>query len=159
MLITAEFDDHGLAQKLRQAAQDLEHPRDLLDAMGAALEAQVAVRFETKKDPSGNAWDKLRPSTEEGYERRFQGRIPGTLLDRNLDGPGMRSTLSHRVVSDTEVEVGLHRFYAIFHEFGTKRMVRRGMFFADPDAGTLGADDQAELNAVLTEFLTDLFGA
>lgn len=159
MKFTASFDDDGLVDKLRRAVQELEHRKALLDAMGAALEAQVAVRFETKRDPSGNPWDQLRPSTAESYTRRFHGKIPGTLLDRSFDGPGMRSTLSHRLISDTEVEVGLHRFYAAFHEFGTKHMVRRGMFFSDPNSGTLGADDQAELNAVLTEFLNDVFGA
>lgn len=158
-LISVEFNDNGLRALLQRAAQQLQNPRELLDALGTALEGQVASRFQTKTDPDGNRWDELRPSTQESYARRFQGSIPGTLLDRSFDGPGMRSTLTHNLVGNDAVEVGMDRFYALFHEFGTKHMVRRGIFFGDPDAGRLGADDEGELSAVLVAFLDDVFGA
>ena len=44
----------------------------------------------------------------------------------------------------TSVRVGFDKGYATFHEFGTKHMPRRGLLFADPEAGTLAPDD-AEL--------------
>lgn len=158
-LINAEFDDGGLGSALVEAMRRIGAPRDLLARLGAVLESQIGTRFETKRDPDGDLWDQLRPSTQEAYERRFKGDVPGTLLDRSFDGPGMRNSLASNLVADDAVEVGMSRFYALFHEMGAKRMARRGMFFGDPDAGRLGADDEAALDEAVADFLDGLFGA
>lgn len=157
--ISVEFDDGGLRAELARVLARLENPRELLGALGGALEAQVSLRFETKTDPTGAPWDALRPSTQEAYAQRFGGSIPGTLLDRSFDGPGMLASLTSSVVSDTEVLVGMNKPYALFHEYGTSKMARRGFFFADPDAGRLGDDDLFELEEVVVQFLDDVFGA
>ena len=157
-LITVEFDDGGLAAQLQSAVARLQSPRDLLRTLGAVLEANVAVRFQTKTDPGGSRWDALRPSTQASYAKRFKGNVPGTLLDRSFNGPGMRTTLTHNLVGDDAVEVGMSKAYALFHELGTKRMSRRGMFFDNPDAGTLGREDERDLSDAVVAFLDDVFG-
>lgn len=157
-LITAEFDDGGLIARLQEAATRLQNPRDLLDTLGAVLEANVAVRFQTKTDPGGSPWEALRPSTQASYSKRFKGNVPGTLLDRSFNGPGMRTTLAHNLVGDNAVDVGMSKPYALFHELGTRRMARRGMFFDNPDTGKLGADDERDLSDAVVAFLDDVFG-
>jgi hypothetical protein len=37
-------------------------------------------------------------------------------------------------------------------------MPRRGIFLSDPDAGTLGRDDEEDITRVVVEFLDDVFG-
>ena len=76
----------------------------------------------------------------------------------------MRDSLAANA-GDDYVEVGMNRLtddgkwqIPLLHEFGTRHMPRRGLFFADPDAGTLGAGDEADLEADITAFLADLFG-
>jgi len=46
----------------------------------------------------------------------------------------------------------------LLHETGTRRMPRRGIFLADPDAGTLGQQDEALLTEEIQAFLDDVFG-
>jgi hypothetical protein len=46
----------------------------------------------------------------------------------------------------------------MLHEFGTVRMARRGIFFSDPEAGTLGAEDEAMLSEEITAYLEEAFG-
>jgi hypothetical protein len=77
----------------------------------------------------------------------------------------MRRSLAPNV-GDDFVEVGMSRLsdggrwsIPLLHETGTRRMPRRGIFLADPDAGTLGAQDEADLQAEIVGFLDDLFGA
>lgn len=156
-LISVEFSDGGLRAELARIVARLDKPRELLGALGGALEGQVSTRFETKTDPEGSPWDALRPSTEARYARRYAGNIPGTLLDRS-GSEGMLASLTSNVASDTTVEVGMNKPYALFHEFGTNKMARRGFFFADPDSGRLGDDDLAELEAVVVDFLDNVFG-
>jgi phage gpG-like protein len=46
--------------------------------------------------------------------------------------------------------VGFGQPYAAYHEFGTKKMIRRGTLFADPKKGELAPDDEKViLDAVL----------
>jgi phage gpG-like protein len=77
------------------------------------------------------------------------------LLDRTGDmwdrtGPQWTAT-------DNSVRVGFDKDYATFHEFGTSRMPRRGLLFADPNKGTLGADDERAVDEYLQDWLNGLF--
>ena len=66
-------------------------------------------------------------------------------------------------MDDTSVRVGFtavaskeRDVYAVYHEFGTRFMPRRGLLTADPERGELApADEQAVLDVVET-FLSDL---
>lgn len=158
--------EHTLADVLAA----LNDPRELLEGLGAVLEANVERRFDTKSDPAGQPWQPLALSTQALYNRRDTVRSgpnagdvvrAGSLLERTRQ---MRSSLSTQVGAD-QVSVTMSRRtpggkwqVPMLHELGTRNMPRRGLFTADPDTGELGADDQADLDAEIVSYLDDLFG-
>ena len=77
----------------------------------------------------------------------------------------MRASLSANSGPDF-VEVGMARLtdggkwsVPLLHETGTARMPRRGIFLSDPDAGTLGAEDDRMLDEEITAYLDEVFGS
>lgn len=152
-----------LLAELRRARARLEDPRELLSAVGQRLEANIERRFDAKRDPNGAPWAPLAESTREAYARSDKGRRAGTLLQRTGQ---MRDSLRSNVLGDDVVEVGMNRItddgdwqIPLLHETGTTRMPRRGIFFADPDAGQLGAEDAADIDREIADYLDDVFGA
>ncbi|MGP1517489.1 MAG: phage virion morphogenesis protein, partial [Ottowia sp.] len=105
-------------------------------------------------------WEKWADATDKSYPR------PGTpaaikagrsgnerLLDRYGD---MLQGLSYQAEAGS-VRVGFDQSYATFHEFGVefgkRRMPRRGLLMANPQAGTLAPDDERAVLDVLSDFL------
>ena len=160
-----------LREQLLDAQRRLEAPRDLMAALGAILERNIEGRFDGKTDPGGIPWKPWAASTREQYDRqdavkrgpnKGELRRRGSLLQRTNQ---MRDSLFANA-GDDYVEVGMSRLsdnhrwnIALLHETGTARMPRRGIFLADPDAGTLGVQDEADLDAEIVAFLDDVFGA
>lgn len=151
-----------LRADLAVAVQRLQHPRDLMETLGGVLEAAIERRFDTKRDPDGSAWAPLADSTKARYAAEDKGTRRGTLLERTGQ---MRNSLAVNA-GDDFVELGMSRLSTggrwsipLLHETGTTRMPRRGIFLSDPEAGTLGRADQADLQQALAEFLDDVFGA
>lgn len=151
-----------LRADLAVAVQRLQHPRDLMETLGGVLEAAIERRFDTKRDPDGSAWAPLADSTKARYAAEDKGTRRGTLLERTGQ---MRNSLAVNT-GDDFVELGMSRLSTggrwsipLLHETGTTRMPRRGIFLSDPEAGTLGRADQADLQQALAEFLDDVFGA
>lgn len=147
---------------LRRAAGELQRPRDLMQAIGARMVANIERRFDAERDPSGVPWLPLARSTVARYAKQDKGKARGSILERTGN---MRNTLAANA-GDDYVEVGMSRLtdgggwaIALLHETGTRRMPRRGIFLADPDAGTLGAGDEADIEREIVEFLDDVFGA
>lgn len=130
-------------ERLKARSTDLSQP---LAEIGMALEALISGRFETETDPAGAPWAPWSESTRETYPDNGNGRI----LDRYGD---MLASLNHQVDGDS-VLVGFGQDYAVFHEFGTARMPRRGLIFEDPEAGTLTADDEQAVLDILERWLT-----
>ena len=136
------------SSKVDAALQNLDLvASDLTPAMvdiAATLWERVGERFETHHDPVGRRWDDKKSG--EPSELYDTGDLLGS-LSRQADA--------------THAMVGFGQPYAAYHEFGTKKMPRRGLLFADPDAGQLSPDDeQAVLDAVhdhLTRALGDNF--
>lgn len=150
-----------LQAELRRAAARIDRPRELMQALGARLKTNIERRFDTKRDPTGAAWRPHAPATVKRYAREDAGKRRGTLLERT---GRMRDSLTVNA-GDDQVEVGMSRLtpggawqVPLLHELGTRRMPRRGIFFADPAAGTLGAQDEADLRDEIVGFLDDLFG-
>ncbi|WP_175784239.1 phage virion morphogenesis protein [Burkholderia ambifaria] len=115
--------------------------------IGALLESRIERRFDTKVDPLGSRWAPHRQTTIDRYKRQDgKGGRRGSLLQRS---GMMRDSLSH-AASNQGVMIGFGRPYALFHEYGTRRMIRRGILMADPLAGTLAESD---IDAVLTLLL------
>jgi phage gpG-like protein len=159
-----------LQQALAAAVQRLTVPRDLMQSLGGVIEEAINRRFDNKVDPSGAAWAPLADSTRKKYDRADTrtGRggkrtvvRQGTLLERTRR---MRDSLAVNA-GDDFTELGMNRatddgkwIVALLDEFGTRRMKRRGIYLADPEAGTLGAADEAALMRELESFLDEVFG-
>lgn len=139
-----------LARRLGEAIQGLQHPEDLMGAIGARLETNVQRRFDTKRDPAGNSWASLMPSTVKSYLKLYAGNIPGSLLDRTRH---MRGSLTHNPGPDF-VDVGFSDPKAAYHVFGTKHMVRRDPLTANPETGQLGDEDRQDVLDEIEAFLS-----
>lgn len=152
----------ALRADLARGLARLEQPRDLMAALGAVLESNIERRFDSKRDPTGNRWEPLADSTQAKYAAEDGGKRRGTLLERTGQ---MRNSLATNV-GDDYVELGMSRLTTggawsipLLHETGTEHMPRRGIFLADPDAGTLGKGDEDDLATELAAFLDQVFGA
>lgn len=155
-----------LQAELQNAVARLKRPRDLMQALGDALVGNIERRFDTKRDPSGAPWRPLAPATLERYreedtDAKGSYKRRGTLLERT---GRMRDSLTANA-GDNFVEVGMSRLtdggawaIPLLHETGTRRMPRRGIFLANWEAGTLGAEDEGDLREEMVAFLDDLFG-
>lgn len=162
--------DPVLAQ-LATALQRIERPADLMEGLGNTLAARIQMRFATKRDPDGAAWAPLAASTRNAYDKADtvrRGKRAGQVVRRGtlLQRTGlMLQSLSVNATADS-VEVGMSRLtdkggwqIPWLHETGTRRgMPRRGIFFSDWQAGTLGAGDEAALGEELQVWLGELFG-
>lgn len=146
-----------LIAQLTFAAGQLDRPLELMQAIGATLEANVERRYDLKQDAAGNAWAPLKESTLQAYRAKYPSGIPGSLLERHV--PGMRSSLSANA-GDTFVEVGFSVPYAGYHVTGTRFMARRDPLFGVVDAqaqqGELGAEDMRDIEEVVERFLGGL---
>ncbi|MBX3589075.1 MAG: phage virion morphogenesis protein [Ramlibacter sp.] len=147
-----------MLSRLKTAAQLLDEPYELMDAIGAQLEGNVNLRFDTKTDAAGNAWAPVSPNTPLIWESIHGSPLPGTLLERTRL---MRGSLAHNPSNDS-VEVGFSAPYAGYHVTGTTRMPRRDPLFATVNAdltqGTMGAGDEADVLQVIESFLSESLG-
>lgn len=134
-------DLHALYARMRDM-------RPVLESIGTELETRVSNRFETRTDPLGKFWAPWAPATLATYPDNGN-RL---LLDRLGD---MLHSLTHQA-DDSSVRVGFGQSYAAFHEWGTEDMPRRGLLFADPEAGTLGHEDEAAVLDILAVWLNGL---
>lgn len=143
--------------RLIQAGND---PQPILSAIGMELENRVRARFETKTDPAGRAWAPWKPATQKSYPQDGNK----ALLDRYGD---MLDSLSHQVDGGgvivgfgamSKPKKGKPFSYPSAHERGTKNMARRGLLTADPDAGTLGAEDEHAILAILNDHFAKAIG-
>ena len=137
--------------RLTRAAARLERPRDLMDAIGARMESNVAQRFISKTDPDGNLWLPLASSTL----KRKKGR-GSTLISGKSEGTGGVGSLTHNA-GDDFVEVGYDAAgYMQWHETGTSRMPRRPTLLGDFVTGRLGAQDEVDVLETIETWLGGL---
>lgn len=147
-MIDITTDDSAFRASLEQLKRRLGNLKPVMQSIGMELESRISGRFESRTDPSGSAWAPWAQSTLDSYPDDGNRR----LLDRYGD---MLASLNHQA-NATSVRVGFGQTYAAFHEFGTDSMPRRGLLFADPNAGTLAEDDEAAVLDILGMWLTDL---
>ncbi len=94
------------------------------------------------------------------------GRAPSNVASHLQQTGRLRDSLKVNVLGNA-VEVGMLRLtdngkwnVAALHEFGTQRgkggMPRRGLLTADPNAGTLGAEDRADVMDVVQRYIDRL---
>ena len=144
-MLTINVDDRSFRDYLSQLQGRMADLTPAMQSIGQELETRISHRFETESDPSGAAWAPWAPSTWESYPKDGNRR----LLDRYGD---LMASLNWHADSSS-VTVGFGQPYAAYHEWGTKRMPRRGLMFQNPDAGTLAPADERAVIEVLTEWL------
>lgn len=145
-MITITFNDTLVQARLRELAGRMSNLSPAMDAIGQRLEARISNRFETRRDPLGNAWASWKQSTAKAYPKDGNRKI----LDRYADLLKTTHTVGD---SGASVRVGLGASYGYFHEYGTKKMARRGILFADPTQRTLAPADQADVLDIISRFL------
>ena len=153
--LSVEVNSAALDRVLDKLVRGMKNLYPVMDSIGQKLESQISGRFETQSDPQGQQWAPWAESTRENYPADGHGRI----LDRY--GEMLRS-LSQRPDS-TSVRVGFGAVaskagdvYAVYHEWGTWKMPRRGLLFDDPDQGTLGKGDEAAVLDILDVWVSEL---
>ena len=154
-MIDVTTDTSAFADSLQQLQKRMGKLRPVFRDLGAALENQIRDRRETLTDPSGERWAEWTDFTRETYPASGRGK----LLDRSGDmwdrtGPQWKVS---GLASDLLLRVGFDKAYATYHEFGTETMARRGLLFADPERGELGAADEQAIDDVLQDWLDGVF--
>lgn len=112
MSVAFTLDDAELRAALRRIIGRLQEPRDVLDALGQAVQEHIAESFDTESDPHGRPWAPLSPVTL----ARRRGDSAQILRDNSL----LMNSIT-RQVSDTAVTVGTKKPYATTHQFGAKK--------------------------------------
>lgn len=157
-MLTITVDDSAFRATMRRLQDGMSDLTPVMERIGYTLEANTRNRFETKTDPNGQRWKPWADSTRETYPTpgsvfaKTEGPGNGRLLDRYGT---MLAGLSYKAQADS-VRVGFAMPYAAYHEYGTKKMPRRGMLMGNPDAGTLGQADERAVIDILNGFLQGL---
>lgn len=148
--ITIEVQNKELLDTLHRVVNAVSDMRPVMASIGQELEGRIKDRFETETDPTGQPWAPWADSYDpaKGGSRPTDGNT--SILDLYGD---MLDSLNWQPESDDAVLVGFGKDYAAYHEYGTKKMPRRGMLFADPEHGTLGDDDEQALLDLLEDYL------
>lgn len=146
-MIEITIDDRPVLDALEQLRARVSDLSPAMNAIGMELEARISRRFEDETDPNGQLWAPWKPATLKRYPKGGNRRI----LDRMGD---MLDSLNYQADQDS-VSVGFGVSYAAYHEWGTRKMARRGMLLADPDARTLGEEDRRSILDILSGYLAE----
>lgn len=153
LIITVQ--DQAVQAYLSQLQQRLGNLKPVMRSIATEMETRVRNRFQTKTDPNGQAWKAWEPATLKAYAKSKKGA--GTpLLNRYghmLDSLGSIASTDIARIGFGAVGGVAGDVYAVYHEFGTKHMARRGLLFGNPEAGTLGAGDSQALDTLLNDWL------
>lgn len=166
-MIDITIDDREVRQVLERLSRRLSDMGPAMRAIATELEARVERRFETETDPAGRRWPQLADSTLMQVMRRAAGGDPRKKRGGGTKAKAIGALARKRILYDTgdllggltssytrsEARVGFGQPYAAFHEFGTKKMPRRGLLMADPQARTLGEADRAAVLDILRDYL------
>ena len=152
-MIEVTTDTSAMRDALTELQRRMSNLTQPMKEIGAVLENKVLDRRETHTDPSGQAWADWSPSYLASYEYKRPGE--GGLRRKVLERTGaMWEGLSVSSTADS-VRVGFDQPYSAFHEFGTDRMARRGLLYANPDNGELSDEDETAVAAVLEKWLRE----
>ena len=145
-MLTIQTDDRAFRESFTALYRRMSNLTPVMQSIGMELESRVSGRFETRTDPSGQAWAPWAPATLRSYPEDGNRK----LLDRYGD---MLLSLIHQATKDS-VRIGFGKVYQTYHEHGTNTMPRRGLLFADAEAGTMGAGDEAAVLDIIGLYLT-----
>lgn len=153
-MLTITVDSKAVSERLAKLKAKTSNLRPAMAGIGQELNSRISARFETRSDPLGNPWAPWADSTRENYPKNGRGLV----LERYGD---MLKSLTF-AASESSVVVGFGAVaskngdvYATYHEFGTDTMPRRGLLFANPEAGTLAPADETAVLDIISDFLQD----
>lgn len=145
-MITVKVDDKAFRDELARLYGRMSDLTPVMQDIGSAMLSRISDRFESRTDPLGQSWAPWAASTLNTYpedgNRKLLDRY-GHMLEHRYSKPD-KST----------VRIGFVEPYATYHEYGTKHMPRRGLLFADPEAGTLAPDDEALVLDIIDQWVT-----
>lgn len=146
-------------QFLQHLTNHLSNMQPVYQDIAGQLEQNIDLRFISKIDPTGKPWEPHAPSTKRLYNKADTKLIKGkaTVVSRGsllMRTGEMRQSLNSKVISNAAL-IGFNSNIAVHHEYGTKKMPRRSMLFADPIAGELGQDDTLDVMEILSRYIDD----
>ena len=146
-LLSVTVSNTAVVDQLSALSQRMGNLSPVMRDIGTGLEREIRKRFASQTDPNGAAWHPLAASTK--LNRARTGARGGILehYGTMLESLGWQA-------SDKSVQVGFTQPYAVYHEFGTSKMPRRGMLFGDPTTGELGATDEALVLDLISDYLS-----
>lgn len=144
-MFTLSVDNRSVLQALRDLDGRVSDLSPAFNEIGMEIEGRVSARFESQRDPAGKAWLPWAESTRKYYPKDGNGSI----LDRYGD---MLDSLSYQV-DKSSVSIGFGEDRAIYHEFGTRNMPRRGLLMEDPEAEILAPEDEQSILSILSRHL------
>ena len=147
-MLTVTVQSAAVTEYLSQLQRKASNLQPAMQSIGQTLQTRISGRFESKRDPLGKSWAPWAESTKKTYPKDGNKK----LLDRYGD---MLASLNYKA-NRTSVRTGFGAVasktgdvYAAYHEYGTKKMPRRGLLFADPNQGTISPfDNQAILDII-----------
>ncbi len=145
-LLSIMVSNEGVVDALNALSQRMGNLSPVMRDIGQGLEREIRKRFASESDPNGAAWHPLAASTK---LNRAKTGAQGGILEHS----GTMLELLGWQASDKSVQVGFTQPYAVHHEFGTRKMPRRGMLFGDQNTGELGASDEALVLDLLADYL------
>jgi len=144
-MMTIEIDDREVRRALEQLSRRAQDMSPVMRAIGADMERRMLERFETQTDPKGRKWAPLKPATLAAKKGR------GSILYRFGALQESRSAQADA----RSVRWGFGQKYAAFHEFGTKKMPRRGLLFGDADRRELAEEDRSLILDAIRAYLAE----
>jgi phage virion morphogenesis protein len=144
-MLTIEIDDREVIDALAKLQRRVADLSPVMRAIGADMEQRMLERFETQTDPTGRKWAPLKPATLAAKKGR------GSILYRSGDLQESRSSQADA----NSVRWGFGKKYAAFHEFGTKKMPRRGLLFGNADRRELAEQDRSLILDAIRAYLAE----
>lgn len=145
--------NQSILETLDRLRASVQQTRPAMVAIAAELETRAKARFETETDPNGAPWAKHSEATKARYPKDGNQRI----LDRSgtmLESLASRAYDNTAVVGFSAVASTSGDVYAAYHEFGTKKMPRRGILFSNPDTGEISRSDEVAVLDILDDHIS-----
>lgn len=153
-MLTVTVDSRPVTDLLAKLQKRMADLRPAMDGIGQELNSRISARFETRSDPQGHTWAPWAQSTIDTYpkdgRRQLLERHGAMLQSLNFNADKTSVRVGFGAVASKSGDV-----YAAYHEWGTKKMPRRGLLFADPNAGTLAPNDETAVLDIIESFLTN----
>lgn len=143
-----EIDDRALRATLDRLLDRVRDATPAMEDIARALRNHTEDAFENERSPFGPAWDDLSDVTK--AIRAKDGHWPGPILQ--VTG-GLAGSISSAAGADW-ASIGAGKVYAATHQFG-RNAIKPRPFLPIDAAGNLPEGLQAEILAILSEFLLD----